>query len=217
MKKTLLAAIALAFVGTASAQTEQENLTSKASDGSDIFVKNSSGNCVLVKANKGYVNCGVNTPEPPPPVTPEQPRIQMVNETVTLDAATLFDFDKYNLRPKGKQVLDQLVQDLNQPGAHVQSLGIVGHTDSKGSDAYNQKLSERRANTVAQYLASAGVPQDIMQVSGEGERHPVASNKTAAGRQQNRRVEVTVQGYIERQQQVAPGGQPQAMPEQPQQ
>lgn len=210
--------MALALIGTAQAQQEMEDLTSKASDGSDIFVKNSSGNCVLVKANRGYRNCTNKAPEPPPPPAPPQP--QIVNETVELGAEALFDFDKYNLKPRGKEILGNLVQDLNQPGAHVEGINVVGHTDSIGTDRYNQKLSERRANSVVQFLTGAGVPQNIIQSHGEGERNPVATNKTPEGRQQNRRVEVTVRGYLERQQQIPAGAPmpagpqdaPQAMP-----
>lgn len=202
MKKTLWALMALAMIGTAQAQQEMEDLTSKASDGSDIFVKNSSGNCVLVKANRGYRNCTNKAPEPPPTVTPPPP-VQVVNETVELGAEALFDFDKYNLKPRGKEILGNLVQDLNQPGAHVEGINVVGHTDSIGTDRYNQKLSERRANSVVKFLTGAGVSPSIIQSHGEGERNPVASNKTPEGRQQNRRVEVSVKGYLEKQQQVA--------------
>jgi outer membrane protein OmpA-like peptidoglycan-associated protein len=72
-------------------------------------------------------------------------------------------------------------------------MNIVGHTDSKGSDAYNQALSERRAASVREYLASQGLDGSKISTSGRGEADPVASNDTADGRQQNRRVHITAE------------------------
>ncbi|MEJ2322542.1 MAG: OmpA family protein, partial [Gammaproteobacteria bacterium] len=72
------------------------------------------------------------------------------------------------------------------------SIVIVGHTDSVGSDAYNQGLSERRAASTADYLVSRGIPRDVITTSGMGESQPVATNETAEGRQLNRRVEITI-------------------------
>jgi outer membrane protein OmpA-like peptidoglycan-associated protein len=69
---------------------------------------------------------------------------------------------------------------------------VAGHTDSTGADSYNQSLSERRAGSVAAYLSSRGVPMRRMVTVGAGEQHPIASNDTADGREQNRRVEVTI-------------------------
>lgn len=108
-----------------------------------------------------------------------------------MGADATFDFDKATLKPAGKANLDKFAAGL--AGAKVSSITIVGHTDSVGSDAYNQKLSERRAQAVADYLASKGVAAQ-MQVSGKGEAQPVADNKTKAGRAANRRVEVTANG-----------------------
>lgn len=76
-------------------------------------------------------------------------------------------------------------------------IDVLGHTDSTGSDAYNNALSRRRANSVANYFASNGVLHDRMMVRGYGERMPVASNDTASGRQQNRRVEIKIAPYTE--------------------
>jgi outer membrane protein OmpA-like peptidoglycan-associated protein len=74
------------------------------------------------------------------------------------------------------------------------SLVIEGHTDSIGSSGYNQQLSQARADAVRNYLATKGIPMERMLARGMGEDFPVASNENAAGRQQNRRVEVFVQG-----------------------
>ena len=102
----------------------------------------------------------------------------------------LFDFNKADLKPEAKRQLAVVLQALReQPSLQVQ---IVGHTDSVGSDAYNMKLSERRANSVATYLAQQGVSRQSIKTDWRGKREPVASNATAAGRAQNRRVEITL-------------------------
>ena len=112
-------------------------------------------------------------------------------ETHTLSGDALFDFDKSNLRPDAVEALDHIVQKYR--GASLKSMSIVGHTDSKGSDAYNQALSERRAASVREYLAGQGVDGSRISTSGRGESEPVASNDTAEGRQQNRRVSITAE------------------------
>ncbi len=102
----------------------------------------------------------------------------------------LFDFDKATLRPEALRQLGVVLQALKeQPNLQVT---IVGHTDGVGSDAYNLKLSQRRAESVAQYLVSQGVPRQSITTDWRGKREPIASNATAAGRAQNRRVEITL-------------------------
>ena len=102
----------------------------------------------------------------------------------------LFDFNKATLKPEAKRQLEGVLQALReQPG--VQTL-VVGHTDSVGSDAYNMGLSQRRSESVATYLAQNGVPRQSIRTEWHGKRQPVASNATAEGRAQNRRVEITL-------------------------
>ncbi|MGK0673382.1 MAG: OmpA family protein [Halothiobacillaceae bacterium] len=121
----------------------------------------------------------------------EAPKAPVVAaKKITLNADTYFDFDKYNLKPEGKKALDALVAEMKID--QVEEITVVGHTDSIGTEAYNQKLSERRAKTVADYLVSKGVPATKIKAYGMGEKQPIASNKTKAGRAKNRRVEVTV-------------------------
>jgi outer membrane protein OmpA-like peptidoglycan-associated protein len=104
----------------------------------------------------------------------------------------VFETGKADLKPGASDRLRPLAQYL-QANPNVQ-VRIDGHTDSQGSDAMNQQLSEARANAVRAALASMGVDQSRIQAIGHGEADPVADNKTAAGRQQNRRVEVTLVG-----------------------
>jgi len=114
------------------------------------------------------------------------------SEKVTYAADAFFDFDKAVLKPAGKSKLDELVANLK--GLNLEVIIAVGHTDSVGSVAYNQKLSVRRAESVKAYLVSKGVEANRVYTEGKGKSQPVADNKTAAGRAKNRRVEIEVVG-----------------------
>ncbi|WP_419794703.1 OmpA family protein [Pseudomonas palleroniana] len=129
-----------------------------------------------------------------PPVA--QPAV--VEEVVVVKEETIvirdvhFQFDSAKLTAADKTKLDVIATRLKKeaPGAQLR---VSGHTDSVGKDAYNQKLSEKRAHSVVEYLISQGVPRsNFVSVSGAGESHPVADNKTAEGRALNRRVEIQI-------------------------
>ena len=111
---------------------------------------------------------------------------------VTYAADAFFDFDKSVLKPEGKAKLDDLVSKVK--GINLEVIIAVGHTDSVGSDAYNQKLSVRRSESVKAYLVSKGIEKNRVYTEGKGEKQPVADNKTAEGRAKNRRVEIEVVG-----------------------
>jgi outer membrane protein OmpA-like peptidoglycan-associated protein len=109
---------------------------------------------------------------------------------VQFDSDILFDFDSSALRSDAKATVDQVASVL---GEYDKTAVVVqGHTDAQGSDAYNQELSERRAEAVRRYLMSSGVDGDRLATQGLGEEFPVASNATESGRQLNRRVEILV-------------------------
>jgi outer membrane protein OmpA-like peptidoglycan-associated protein len=106
----------------------------------------------------------------------------------------LFDTAKYTLRPAAREKLARVSGIvLSHPGLNIE---VEGHTDSVGSDEYNQKLSEQRASAVRDYLLSQGLNMNTLTAKGFGETTPVASNDNAAGRQQNRRVELVVSGEV---------------------
>ncbi len=111
---------------------------------------------------------------------------------VTYAADTFFDFDKSALKKEGKAKLDDLVGKVK--GINLEVIIAVGHTDSVGTDAYNQKLSVRRAEAVKAYLVSKGIEKNRVYTEGKGEKQPVADNKTKEGRAKNRRVEIEVVG-----------------------
>ena len=100
-----------------------------------------------------------------------------------------FDFNKSNLRPEAYAILDGNVAKLK---SNSKKVTVEGHTDSIGSDAYNQKLSEKRAQTVYNYFTSKGVDASRLTAVGKGETSPVADNKSDEGRFKNRRVELHV-------------------------
>lgn len=128
----------------------------------------------------------------PAPAKPAPAKPKPVAEKVTLAADVLFDFDKAVLKNEGKTKLDDLAGKVK--GINLEVVIAIGHTDSIGSDAYNQKLSVRRAESVKAYLVSKGVEPNRVYTEGKGEKQPVASNKTKDGRQKNRRVEIEVIG-----------------------
>ncbi|OZI39423.1 hypothetical protein CEG14_07860 [Bordetella genomosp. 1] len=111
---------------------------------------------------------------------------------VVFNADTFFDFDKSVLKPEGRQLLDQVAQQAGT--IDLETIIAVGHTDSIGTEAYNQKLSERRAASVKAYLVSKGIDPNRVYTEGKGELQPIATNKTAEGRARNRRVEIEIVG-----------------------
>ncbi len=110
---------------------------------------------------------------------------------VRLPGAILFDFDSTRIRPDAERTLTDLVGVLR--GFSGRPIRIEGHTDSIASDAYNQRLSEQRAQAVRDWLVGHGIDTGALRVLGHGESRPVADNATAAGRQLNRRVEVIIE------------------------
>jgi outer membrane protein OmpA-like peptidoglycan-associated protein len=101
-----------------------------------------------------------------------------------------FAYDRADIQPQFRTTLDQLARTLDE--FEQTAIDVYGHTDSRGSDAYNQSLSERRAQSVANYLVAQGVQRERLATRGYGESQPIADNNTDAGRAANRRVELRI-------------------------
>ena len=126
-------------------------------------------------------------PAPAAPIAPVPS-----SEKVTYAADAFFDFNKADLKQEAKTKLDDLVSKTKEINLEV--IIAVGHTDSIGGDAYNDKLSVKRAESIKTYLTSKGVEANRVYTEGKGKKQPVADNKTADGRAKNRRVEIEVVG-----------------------
>ena len=204
----LLIAAGIAKSAMPLAASAQQSKQGYWTQGGDAIWKNSSGECwragywtpamALCECDKDLIpRQACEPPAPPPPPPPAAapapaPKPAPVAEKVTLAADVLFDFDKAVLKPEGKSKLDDLADKVK--AINLEVVIAIGHTDSIGSDAYNQKLSVRRAESVKAYLVSKGIEPNRVYTEGKGEKQPVASNKTADGRQKNRRVEIEVIG-----------------------
>ncbi|UVJ43015.1 OmpA family protein [Pseudomonas sp. LS1212] len=128
----------------------------------------------------------------PPAPAPVVEEVVVVKEEVIVIRDVLFEFDSARLTAADKVRLDKIATRLKNeaPGARLE---VTGHTDSVGSDTYNQKLSQKRAQSVTDYLVESGVPRSsFVAVEGAGESQPVTDNKTADGRAMNRRVEIKI-------------------------
>ncbi len=148
------------------------------------------------RATPAYVEPApvVEAPAPAAPVVqpPPAPAPVPVSEKVSFSAEALFDFDKSVVKPEGKAGLDALMGKLQ--GMNTEVIVTVGYADSVGTNAYNQKLSERRAEAVKAYFIEHGLETGRVYTEGKGETMPVADNKSAAGRAKNRRVTVEFVG-----------------------
>jgi OOP family OmpA-OmpF porin len=185
-------AVGLLFANTVLAHEAGTVNESYVGDARHHYVTDSSGNCVRTsswKVEDMTVDCGA---EPPVAKAPPAPPPAPVYEKKTMSAEALFDHDKSILKPEGKAALQELGDEIKAKGARVVDIDVIGHTDSDGTEEYNQALSVRRAESVRDYLVSEGVDGSIIDVSGQGESNPIVSNATREGRAQNRRVDIHV-------------------------
>jgi len=190
--KNLAAFVATAALATAAVAQNVDNWRNASGD----VWKNSTGLCwrdagwTPATAAAGCDGAVVAAPAPAPVAAPKAaPAAPVAAATkVTYAADAFFDFDKAVVKPAGKTKLDDLVSKVK--GINLEVIIAVGHTDSVGSDAYNQKLSVRRAEAVKAYLVSKGIEKNRIYTEGKGEKQAVASNVTSEGRAKNRRVEI---------------------------
>jgi OOP family OmpA-OmpF porin len=203
--KLVAGSAAMALAGAAFA-----GVTPNLTDSQGAPVRDGSGNCVQSSGIE-HPDCmpkkDAPAPKPSDPARPSgpaspasptapapgaRPAPSSVRQAVVIQADALFDFDKSVVRPDGMKNIDAALAKLK--GVDLEMVIATGHTDSVGTDAYNQKLSERRAAAVKAYLVSKGIASAKVTTIGKGESQPVATNKTAEGRQKNRRVDIEFKG-----------------------
>ena len=216
MKISSLGRLTLGCALALAASSAFANVTPNLQDASGAAVKDGSGACVVTSGAVLPECAGTPAPAKPAapaapapsapaapakpaapaaptaPAAPARPAPASVRQAVVIQADALFDFDKSVLRPDGRKSIDDAVAKLR--GVDLEMVIATGHTDSVGTDAYNQKLSERRAAAVKDYLVSKGIAASKITTIGKGESQPVATNKTAEGRQKNRRVDIEFKG-----------------------
>ncbi len=187
--KNLAALVATAALATAAIAQNVDNWRNASGD----VWKNSTGLCWRdANWTPATAAPGCDGAVAAPAAKPAAPAAKPAASKVTFAADAFFDFDKSVLKPAGKAKLTDLVAKIK--GINLEVIIAVGHTDSIGTDAYNQKLSVRRAEAVKAFLVSQGIEKNRIYTEGKGEKQPVADNKTKEGRAKNRRVEIEVVG-----------------------
>lgn len=209
--KSVFVAKFFASVSVLAVTAATAGVTPNVLDSSGKPVRDGSGACVQNLNSVEHPDCVAKKPEPvkpvvpapqpvappppvaaPAPVRPAAPPPPPAKQIITLQSESLFDTNKSVLKPGGKKSIDDAIAKMYT--LDVASIVAIGHTDSVGSVAYNQKLSERRARAVEAYMVTKGIPASKVTIIGKGESQPVASNKTAAGRAKNRRVDLEFRG-----------------------
>jgi OOP family OmpA-OmpF porin len=183
--KVLLASVVTVSASAAMASDNWENsagLNWKNGDGTLCWRDNNWTPATAAPGCDGYLT----------PKKADAKKPSVTQSKITLQADTLYDFNKSDLKPEGKATLDKIAKDLSKIKLEV--IIAVGNTDSVGTDAYNMALGQRRAQSVKAYLVSKGVDGSRIYTESKGKSNPVASNATAEGRAKNRRTDIEVVG-----------------------
>jgi len=205
--KNLVLATTLGFAATTlSVSVNAEEMVQNYVQGNGGVVKNPYGECWRSRFEDttskleecGYVAPVVMTKEIV--IAPQATAATVtttVYEDIAISAALLFGFDNAALSDDAKAVLDERIAKFKGKAELTENVSVIGHTDSTGPEAYNQGLSERRAQSVATYLEShTSISDDKIDVIGMGESEPAASNSTSEGRAANRRVIIHLEGKM---------------------
>ena len=185
-----------AVLATGTAFADREIVTGYATDTDGTIIHDSAGNCVRTKnwTPEKAVVVGCDGVVLKAPTETYKGGSSGVGATFLIPSASLFELNSAELTEQGKEDLKAYRAKIKPELAQAIAAVIVGHSDSTGSEAYNIKLSKRRAEAVRDYLIEGGVSPGILRVVGWGSKDPIASNDTEAGRAENRRVEVVVYG-----------------------
>lgn len=203
MKKLGIVTTLLAFAFAAPAYSDGHMVNTYVNSAGGTAVMDTYGECVRTtrKDSKDMrEDCGYKKPVEKSVEIVATPTAVSVTakkeQKVVIAAKILFDFDSAELSDDGKAIILERISALGHEENQAE-ISVVGHTDSTGPEAYNQKLSERRAETVANFIEQMKKSPDAnVEHSGAGESNPVASNDTREGRQLNRRVTITAVGKL---------------------
>ncbi len=214
-------AAAILLSGALSVSAEESLVDGYAKSGGGV-AKNSYGECWrtgYANSTEKLLECGYEAPKPEPmaapaPVPEPEPVVvtkevvatntavsltTTIAEMVDIKAGVLFGFDSAELSDDGKSIINERIQRFSGKNIKTLEVKVVGYTDASGPAAYNLKLSERRARTVADYLEqNTKIPDEEIESVGMGEEYPIADNGTREGRKLNRRVEIHFEGTMEK-------------------
>ncbi|MFT5419352.1 MAG: OOP family OmpA-OmpF porin [Candidatus Endobugula sp.] len=190
MRNTLITVATIALTSVLSSTGASAHVAGGAlTDGAKKPVKSSYAKCIVVADGRFSSKCHDVKAKV---VAKPAPTSVAVSQAVSFAGDALFSTNSDELSAAGKATLDDF--SARASAIKVSNVKVVGHADSRGDEGYNQGLSERRAVSVKSHLVEKGLESYNISTSGEGESSPVASNDTAAGRAQNRRVDITVTG-----------------------
>lgn len=152
---------------------------------------NTEGRAVLHGKDAILVKAAQPDPPPPPPKPVKISKAKVVEEKIEISEKVMFDTDKATIKLDSNDLLTDVATVIKEH-QEIKKLRIEGHTDADGSDKYNKKLSQQRADAVRDFLVKAGIAEDRLIAVGYGEERPVATNDNAEGKEKNRRVEFNI-------------------------
>jgi OOP family OmpA-OmpF porin len=201
-KRTIIICLGVAvlYLGSAGCSISLHGSANLNADGTGVILDGQ--NPISVKAAQ---------PAPPPPPPKPKPvpvlKAKVVGKKIEITEKVMFEYNKAAIKVDSNQLLNDVATVLTKYPT-IQKIRIEGHTDSDGKDKYNKKLSQKRADSVKEFLVQAGIDESRMEAVGYGEEKPIASNDTDEGKEANRRVEFNIiEGGAEEKVVVKPGTQ----------
>jgi len=155
---------------------------------------NSEGKAVLKGKDKIMVTAAQPAAEEPPPPPPKKKRkARVTGKKIEILEKVMFDYNKATIKAESHELLNDVAEVIKE-NPTIEKIRVEGHTDSDGSDKYNKTLSQKRADSVKEFLVKAGIPAEKLEAVGYGEEKPIADNTTDEGKEKNRRVEFNILG-----------------------
>ena len=130
-------------------------------------------------------------PEAPPPPPPKKTKAKLVGKRIVITEKVMFEYNKAKIKVESNDLLNEVAEIIKKYPS-LKKIAVEGHTDADGSEKYNKKLSQKRADAVKKFLIAAGVEEERLEATGYGEEKPIADNDTDEGKEKNRRVEFNI-------------------------